>query len=85
VSKNAAADVEKSNFKEVPVESLFSSKGDDKEKVKVLVTKNSKGEWVQAFKLDESTNENVANAGWKAANMLNDYHAMMRMELTDGW
>jgi hypothetical protein len=87
VSRNAEADIEKSPFKEVPLESLFPSetKTENEEKVSALVLKNASGEWVRAFKLDEATHKDISEAASQAARMLGDYHAMMRIELTDGW
>jgi hypothetical protein len=84
MSKNRAADKEKSPFKEVPVESLFPSEA-SADKVRALVTKDDDGNLVRAFKYDESTNTDLAEAGLKAAAMLSDFHAMMRIEFTDGW
>lgn len=85
ISKNADADKEKSPFKEVPLESLFPSESNEKEKVMALVIKNADDEWVRAFKHDESTHKDVAEAALKAAQELNGFHAMMRIELTSGW
>jgi hypothetical protein len=85
ISKKAETDKEKSSFKEVPVDSLFPSENKDKESVMALVTKNADGEWVRAFKLDESPQRDIAEAARNAAKVLNDFHAMMRIELTAGW
>jgi hypothetical protein len=83
VSKNADADKEKSPFKEIPMEALFANT--DNEKVHALVLNNPDGEWVRAFKHDQSTHQDLIDAGWNAVNTLSGYHAMMRIELTDGW
>ncbi|MCL4524532.1 MAG: hypothetical protein M1453_00370 [Acidobacteria bacterium] len=85
ISKNLDADKEKSPFKEAPLESLFPPEGVESEKIKALVLKNPKGEWVRAFKFDGSTHAAVSKAALGAANILNNFHAMMRIELTDGW
>jgi hypothetical protein len=84
VSKNRSADKEKSTHKEVAMESLFPSEPSD-EKVHALVLKDADGNWVRAFKHDASTNKAVEEAAWKAADMLFNFHVMMRMELTEGW
>jgi hypothetical protein len=65
------------------VGSLFN--GDASRKVRALVTKNSEGEWLRAFALDEPTNVLVAEAAWKAAQLLSDFHALTRVEFTGGW
>lgn len=83
VSKNSAKDKEKSPFKEVPVEGLFPAK--EGEYVKALVLKNDKGEFVRAFKLDDSTDRKVQEAATEAAQMLSNFDAMFRFELTGGW
>jgi hypothetical protein len=83
ISKNAANDKDKSPFKEVPVEGLFPAK--EGEYVKALVVENSKGEIVRAFKLDNSTDRKIQEAASEAAQMLNNFDAMFRFELTDGW
>ncbi|MGA9886956.1 MAG: hypothetical protein WA690_09150 [Candidatus Acidiferrales bacterium] len=85
VSRNAKADTDKSPFKEDSMESLFPSEAPNEEKVRALVIKNESGEWVRAFKLDEGTHKDISEAAWEAARMLSNFHAMMRIELTDGW
>lgn len=85
VTRNAKADMEKSPFKEVPLESLFPPEAEKEEKVRALVVENASGEWVRAFKLDEGTHKDISEAAWQAARMLGNFHAMMRIELTDGW
>ena len=85
VSRNAVGDVDKSPFKEIPMESLFPAETANDEKVLALVIKNESGEWVRAFKLDGGTHKDISEIAWQAARMLSDFHAMMRIELTDGW
>jgi hypothetical protein len=84
VSKNQHADKEKSPFKEVDPESLFSDRKDG-EYVKAMLVENSKGELVHTFKYDSETSKEVGQAAWQAADMLSNFHFMIRVELTDGW
>src|SRR6267142_53056 len=83
ISKNATSDKDKSPFKEVPIEDLFPAK--EGEYVKALVVENTKGEIVRAFKLDNSTDKKAQEAASEAAQMLSNFDAMFRFELTDGW
>lgn len=83
VTKNAVADKAKSPFKEVPPESLFKKKST--EYVKALVIENSRGEVVKAFKYDGNTSKEVTEAARQAAEMLSNFHFMMRVELAGGW
>lgn len=82
VSRNAQADGEKSAFREVAPEKLFPENRNENEYVRALVIENSKGEFVQAFKLDNDTQKDIAEAAKNAAEMLSNFHAMMRIELT---
>jgi len=83
ISKNRANDKEKSPFKEIALDGLFPPK--EGEYVKALLIKNSKGEVVHAFKYDDSTDRKVQEAASGAALILNNFEAMYRFELTDGW
>ncbi len=83
VSKNTVADKAKSPFKEVAPGSLFPA--ERKEYVKALVLENAKGEVVKAFKYDRTTSKAVAGAARGAAEMLSNFHFMMRVELAGGW
>jgi hypothetical protein len=85
ISKNRANDTAKSPFKEVPLDHLFPQELNSGEKVRALVLENSKGEFVRAFKHDDSTDRKVVEAASQAAQMLSDFDAMFRFELTDGW
>ena len=49
-----------------------------------MVVENSQGETVRAFVFDEATDRVATEALAKAANILDEFHAMMRMEITDG-
>jgi len=85
VSGDGVSDRKKSPYKEASLEELFPVALPEEKKVRALVVKNEKDEFVRAYTLDESTNKEVLDALWKAAGMLNDFHAMMRIELTGGW
>lgn len=85
MSRNAGADPKKSPFKEVALHKVFPRKCKEGEYVKVMLVENSKGEVVQTFKYDSATGEDVAEAARQAAEMLSNYHAMMRFGLTGGW
>lgn len=83
VSKNPAADKAKSPFKEVAPQSLFAAESTDY--VKALVLENAKGEVVKTFKYDKATGKAVTEAARGAAEMLSNFHFMMRVELAGGW
>jgi len=83
VSKNPVGDKAKSPFKEVAPQSLFAA--DSTEYVKALVLKNAKGEVVKTFKYDKTTSKAVTEAARGAAEMLSNFHFMMRVELAGGW
>jgi hypothetical protein len=85
ISKNRDSDKEKSPFREVPLDDLFPEDRKEGEYVRALVLKNSKGEFVRAFKHDDSTDRKVGEAASQAAQMLSNFDAMFRFELTDGW
>ena len=85
VSKNRAEDKEKSPFREVSLDDLFPQEPKEDKKVKALVLENSKGEFVRAFKHDDSTDRKVGEAASEAAQMLSNFDAMYRFEFTDGW
>ena len=84
VSKNIQADGEKSAFREVAPEALFPEDRNESEYVRALVIENSKGEFVQAFRLDNGTQKDIAEAAKNATEMLSNFHAMMRVELSNG-
>jgi len=85
ISKNRGNDKEKSPFREVAVDQLFPQELKEGEKVRALVLKNSKGDFVRAFRHDDSTDRKVGEAASEAAQMLSNFEAMFRFELTDGW
>jgi hypothetical protein len=84
VSRNRDFDKEKSSFKEVSLESLVPSE-ESEEKVRALVIEDEDGNFVRAFKHDNATNRDVEEAAWRAADMLSNFHVMLRVELMDGW
>lgn len=85
ISRDAASDRKKSPYKEASLEDLFPADLPEEKKVRALIVKNENDEFVRAYALDESANKEVMEALRKAASMLNDFHAMMRIELTGGW
>ena len=85
VTRNRTADIEKSPFKEVAVGSLFPEEAKSTEYVRALVLKDKDGNFVRAFKHDESTNKLTEEAAWNAADMLCNFQIMLRVELMDGW
>jgi hypothetical protein len=46
---------------------------------------NEAREFVRAYVLDEDVEKEATDALLKAADTFNNYHAMMRIELTGGW
>jgi hypothetical protein len=85
VSRNTAADSKKSPFKEVAPNELFPPTRKNGEYVTALLVEGPKGEVVRAFKYDKDAHKDVAEAARQAAEMLSNYHAMMRFGLTGGW
>lgn len=84
VTKNENADKAKSSFKEVDVDSLFPKK-DSEEKVHAMIVEDQDGNVVRAYKHDNSTNREIEEAAWKAADMLSNFHVMFRVALMGGW
>ena len=84
VTKNENADKAKSSFKEVALDSLFPSEASE-EKVHAMIVEDQDGNVVRAFKHDNSTNRETEDAAWKAADMLSNFHIMLRVELMGGW
>jgi hypothetical protein len=99
VSKNSVADKAKSPFKEIPIPSLtpgarkaneqtktfVAEARKDNEYLKALFVENAQGELVKIFAHDSATNKPVAEAAREAADMLSNFHFMMRVELAGGW
>lgn len=85
VSKNANADKEKSSFKEMPLEALVERDFSKNEYVKLMVVQMPTGEAARAFKYDSSTASEVTEAARQAADILSNFHVMMRVELFGGW
>jgi hypothetical protein len=83
VTKNENADKEKSSFKEVPLDTLLPSAG--KEKLKAMIIEDQDGNFVRAYKYDGSTNRETEDAARRAADMLSNFHIMLRCDLMDGW
>lgn len=75
----------KSPFKEASLEELLERAKSSDKPLKVAIVENAAGEFVRAAALDESTEKEATAALEKAADILDGYHALMRMELTQGW
>jgi len=78
-------DKKKSPFKEVAQEDLFPKDLPEGKYIKAFLVENAKGDVVNAYMLDDNTEKEATDALLKAADTLNNYHAMMRIELTEGW
>jgi hypothetical protein len=85
VTRDASKDAAKSSFKESSVEGLFVENRPNDEWVRALVVKNQAGEAVAAYRFDYQTESQATEALVGASDTLNNFHAMMRFELTDGW
>ena len=83
ITKNEQTDKEKSSFKEVALDVLLPSAG--QEKLKAMIIEDQDGNFVRAYKYDSSTNRETEDAARKAADMLSNFHIMLRCELMDGW
>ena len=84
-SRDAMEDKKKSPFKEVAQEDLFPKDLPEGKYIKAFLVENAKGDVVNAYMLDDNTEKEATDALLKAADTLNNYHAMMRIELTEGW
>ena len=78
-------DKRKSPFKETAQKDIFPPDLPEDKKVKAFVIENEKREFVRAFVFDESSEKAATEALLHAADTLNNYHAMMRIELTGGY
>lgn len=78
-------DTEKSAFKESPIQKILDLAPGAGKQVTAAIVENKDGRVVRAFVFDHSTDAAASEALEKAADMLNNFHAMMRMELTGGW
>lgn len=85
VTRDPEADKKKSLFKEVPVEELLPENRPKDRWIRALAVQNEAGEIVRAFSLDYPAEKETTEHLVAAANTLNNYHAMMRIELTGGW
>lgn len=84
--KNVAEDKGKSPFKERAVADVLAEVHANKDKPQVLLgIENQDRELVRSYALDDDFDEELREALSHAANYLNNYHAMMRIELTGGW
>jgi hypothetical protein len=86
VTREGKSDREKASFKETPREVLFSEASLVEGHPTIsMIVENEDGEFVRAFQLDRGTEKRETQALLTAADILDSFHAMMRMELTDGW
>jgi hypothetical protein len=85
--RDEAGDIAKSNFKEVPFDELFPQHQlkPTENAVVILGVQNAAGEFVRGYKLDDDTEKKATYALQYANSWLTNFHAMMRMELTEGW
>jgi len=83
--RDEKADLEKSNFKEVPVSELFSSGQGQQQPAVLFAIKNDEGDFTRAFALDDNTEQRATSALLAADKEMDEFHAMMRLELTDTW
>ena len=86
--RDEVGDMEKSNFKEVSFADAFPMEApprEDNAANVMLAVENEAGEFVRGFVLDDSTEKKATAALLYAKEELSNFHAMMRMELTEGW
>jgi hypothetical protein len=76
----------KSSYQEISLADLFDPNRYKPEKPTVtFALKNDDGDFTRAFTLDRSAERMETEALENAAKMLDNFEAMMRFELTDGW
>lgn len=83
VSTNSVADKQKSPFKEVAT--IVIPSDPDAERVHALLVKDKDDNIVKIFMHDSSTDRELIQAARRAAEMLSNFHAMTRFEITGGW
>ncbi len=84
-TREKKGDAEKSAFKDTSLEAIVEMMRSSDKGVKVSIVENSAGEFVRAAAMDDSAEKKTTAALEKAADILDSYHALMRMELTQGW
>jgi hypothetical protein len=75
----------KSSFKDSSLKEVLESKPHEGKSVVAMIVENAGGEVSKAFVLDRGAEEEETEALLRAVEFLNNFHAMMRMELADGW
>jgi hypothetical protein len=85
LNRDKDLDKKKSPFKEVAAENLFPRDLPKGKFVKALIIENQDKEFVRAYSFDDSTEKEATAALLSAAEILSNFHAMMRIELTHGW
>jgi hypothetical protein len=83
--RDEKANAAKSNFKEIAVSDLFTDTEPEQKPAMILAVTNEAGEFVRTFMLDDDTEKLAAKALLFAKTALDEFHAMMRYELTGGW
>lgn len=80
-------DRSKSPFKQTAPEDIFPPERSEDKKIMALVIENTEGDFVNAYVLDKGVESDAAYmaALEQATDMLFNYHAMMRFELTRGF
>jgi len=78
-------DKKKSPFKETAQQDIFPADLPENKKVKAFIVENENREFISGYVLDEDTEKEATEALFRTADYLNNFHAMMRIELTGGW
>jgi hypothetical protein len=84
-NRDPIEDKKKSPFKETAQQDIFPADLPENKKVKAFIIENENREFVMGYVLDEDTEKVATEALFRAADCLNNFHAMMRIELTGGW
>jgi hypothetical protein len=78
-------DKKKSPFKETAQRDIFPASLPENKKIRAFIVENENREFVRGYVLDEDTEKEATEALFRTADYLNNFHAMMRIELTGGW
>jgi len=85
INRNPDEAKKKSAFKRTSQEDLLPREMPEGKKVRAFIVENESREFVRAYSLDEDSQKQATDALVFAAEALFNYHAMMRIELTEGW
>jgi hypothetical protein len=85
--RDPTEDQTKSPFKAALAEELFPENASDERRIMALIIENDDHEFVRAYMNEKGTEPDDAymHALESMCDMLNNYHAMMRFELTSGF